>query len=206
MSRSKSSKRWLQEHFSDPYVQQAQQQGYRSRAVFKLKEIQDKDRLLKPGMTVIDLGAAPGGWSQLAAQLVGGKGRVIALDRLAMEPLGGVEFIQGDFHEQATYDQLLQRLGGRTVDLVISDMAPNISGVKAADQAGSVYLAELAFDFAKHSLRQGGDLLVKVFQGQGFDPLFKELRRHFASVVSRKPKSSRSRSAEVYLLARNYDL
>ncbi|NJN47102.1 MAG: 23S rRNA (uridine(2552)-2'-O)-methyltransferase RlmE [Candidatus Competibacteraceae bacterium] len=196
----------MKEHFSDPYVQQAQQQGYRSRAVFKLKEIQDKDRLLKPGMTVIDLGAAPGGWSQLAAQLVGRKGRIIALDRLPMDPLDGVEFIQGDFHDLDSYDQLLQRLDGRTVDLVISDMAPNISGIKAADQAGSVYLAELAFDFAKQCLRQGGDLLVKVFQGQGFDPLLKELRRHFATVVSRKPRSSRPRSAEVYLLARNYDL
>jgi len=206
MSRSKSSNRWLKEHFSDPYVQLAQQQGYRSRAVFKLKEIQDKDRLLKPGMTVIDLGAAPGGWSQLAAQLVGRKGQVIALDKLPIAPLTGVEFIQGDFHEQEVYDQLLQRLDGRTVDLVISDMAPNLTGIKAADQAGSMYLAELAVDFANQCLRKGGDLLVKAFQGQGFDPLLKELRRQFATVVSRKPKSSRPRSAEVYLLARNYDL
>lgn len=206
MARSKSSARWLREHAEDPYVRRARREGYRSRAVYKLKEIQDKDRVLHPGMTVVDLGAAPGSWSQLSTQIVGPAGRAIALDRLPMDEIPGVEFIQGDFREQAVLDRLRERLAGRSVDLVISDMAPNSSGIKAVDQPAGMYLAELATDFARQSLRPGGDLLVKVFQGEGFDALLSELRGNFASVVSRKPKSSRSRSPEIYLLARNYRL
>lgn len=206
MSRSKSSARWLREHYEDEYVKLARQQGYRSRAVYKLQEIHAKDRLLKPGMTVIDLGAAPGGWSQFAAQLVGEQGKVIALDRLPMDVLPGVEFMQGDLREQATLDRLLAMLAGRTADLVISDMAPNTSGIKAIDQPSGIYLAELALDLAKCCLKAGGDLLVKAFQGEGFDALLRELRSRFATVVVRKPKASRSRSPETYLLARNYHL
>ncbi|MFO1431071.1 MAG: 23S rRNA (uridine(2552)-2'-O)-methyltransferase RlmE [Candidatus Competibacteraceae bacterium] len=206
MSRSKSSRRWLQEHFTDEYVRLAREQGYRSRAVFKLMEIQSRDRILKPGMTVIDLGAAPGGWSQFAAQQVGRQGKVIALDILPMEPLAGVDFIEGDFREQETLDRLLALLAGRPVDLVISDMAPNTSGIKAVDQPRGMYLAELALDLAGQCLRPGGDLLLKTFQGEGFDALLRELRRRFTTVVSRKPKASRPRSPEAYLLARNYQL
>lgn len=204
MARSKSSARWLREHFTDEYVKRAQQDGYRSRAVYKLLEIHEKDRLLRPGLTVVDLGAAPGGWSQLSARLVGGQGRVMALDILPMEPLPGVEFIEGDFREAAVLDQLLAALDGRTVDVVLSDMAPNASGVKAVDQPSIMYLAELALDFARQRLRPGGDFLVKVFQGEGFDAYFKALRTAFATVAPRKPRASRARSAEQYLLARNY--
>jgi len=204
MARSKSSTRWLREHFTDEYVKRAQQEGYRSRAVYKLLEIQEKDRLLRPGLTVVDLGAAPGGWSQLATRLAGGKGRVIALDILPMEPLPGVQFIKGDFRETAVLDQLLAALEGRTVDLVLSDMAPNTSGIKAVDQPSSLYLAELALDFASQRLRSGGDFLVKAFQGEGFDNLLKVLRAAFTTVTPRKPRASRPRSAEQYLLARNY--
>lgn len=204
MTRSKSSARWLREHFTDEYVKRAQEEGYRSRAVYKLLEIQEKDRLLRPGLTVVDLGAAPGGWSQLAARLVGGQGAVIALDMLPMEPLAGVEFIPGDFRETAVLERLMAVLNGRPVDLVISDMAPNTSGIKAVDQPRGMYLAELALDFAGQCLRSGGDLLVKVFQGEGFDPFLKSLRAGFATVAPRKPKASRARSAERYLLARNY--
>ena len=206
MSRSKSSQRWLREHFTDEYVRLAREQGYRSRAVFKLMEIQTRDRILKPGMTVIDLGAAPGGWSQFAAQQVGRQGKVIALDMLPMEPLAGVDFIEGDFREQETLDRLLALLAGRPVDLVISDMAPNTSGIKAVDQPRGIYLAELALDLARQCLRPGGDLLLKTFQGEGFDALLRELHRSFATVANRKPKASRSRSPEAYLLARNYHL
>jgi 23S rRNA (uridine2552-2'-O)-methyltransferase len=206
MARTKTSSRWLREHFADEFVKRAQQEGYRSRAVYKLKEIQEKDRLIKSGMTIIDLGAAPGGWSQFAAQVVGERGKVIALDILPLVPLAGVGFIQGDFREQAVLDQLLAMLAGVKVDLVISDMAPNTSGVKVVDQARGMYLAELVLDFAKQCLKSGGDLLIKVFQGEGFDALLKELRISFAVVASRKPKSSRSRSPELYLLARNYRL
>ena len=206
MSRSKSSTRWLREHFEDGYVRLARKQGYRSRSVYKLQEIQDKDQLLKPGMTVIDLGAAPGGWSQFAAQVVGQQGKVIALDILPMDALPGVDFLQGDLREQATLDHLLALLAGRPVDLVISDMAPNTSGVKAIDQPRGLYLAELALELARRCLRSGGDLLVKAFQGEGFTALLQELRCNFATVVSRKPKASRSRSPEIYLLARNYYL
>ena len=204
MARSKSSARWLREHFTDEYVKRAQQDGYRSRAVYKLLEIHEKDRLLRPGLAVVDLGAAPGGWSQLATRLVGGQGRVMALDILPMESLPSVEFIEGDFRETAVLDQLLAALDGRSVDLVLSDMAPNTSGVKAVDQPSSLYLAELALDFARQCLKPGGDFLVKAFQGEGFDKFLKELRVAFATVAPRKPRASRARSAEQYLLARNY--
>ena len=204
MARSKSSARWLREHFTDEYVKRAQAEGYRSRAAYKLLEIQEKDRLLRPGLTVVDLGAAPGGWSQLAARLVGGQGVVIALDLLPMEPLPGVTFIEGDFREAAILEQLLTTLNGRPVDLVISDMAPNTSGIKAVDQPRGIYLAELALDFTRRCLRPGGDFLVKVFQGEGFDAFLKDLRATFATVAPRKPRASRARSAEQYLLARNY--
>lgn len=204
MARSKSSTRWLREHFTDEYVKRAQQEGYRSRAVYKLLEIHEKDRLLRPGLTMVDLGAAPGGWSQLAARLVGRQGRVIALDVLPMEPLPGVQFIEGDFRETAVLEQLLAALEGRTVDLVLSDMAPNTSGIKAVDQPSSLYLAELALDFVSQRLRPGGDFLVKAFQGEGFDAFFKTLRVAFTTVAPRKPRASRPRSAEQYLLARNY--
>ena len=206
MGRSKSSARWLREHVTDEYVKLARKQGYRSRAVFKLMEIQARDRILKPGMTVIDLGAAPGSWSQFAAQWVGRQGKVIALDILPMAPLAEVEFIEGDFREQETLDRLLALLAGRPVDLVIADMAPNTSGIKAVDQPRGIYLAELTLDLARQCLRSGGDLLVKTFQGEGFDNLLRELRRSFATVSNRKPKASRPRSPEVYLLARNYHL
>lgn len=206
MSRSKSSARWLREHFKDEYVKRAQQAGYRSRAVYKLQEIQEKDHLLRPGMTVVDLGAAPGGWSQFAVQMVGDQGKVIALDILPVDAIAGVEFVQGDFREQEVLDRLVHVLAGRPVDLVISDMAPNISGIKAVDQPRGIYLSELAVDFAREVLTPGGHLLVKVFQGEGFDALLRELRTDFASVVSRKPQASRSRSPEIYLLARNYQV
>jgi 23S rRNA (uridine2552-2'-O)-methyltransferase len=206
LKRGKSSARWLREHFADEYVKRARDAGYRSRAVYKLKEIQDKDRLIRPGMTVLDLGAAPGGWSQLAAKLVGKKGRVIALDVLPMEPLAGVEAIQGDFREQDVLESVLAVLGGRPADLVISDMAPNSSGIKAVDQLRQMYLTELALDLARGCLKPGGDLLLKVFQGEGFDALLSELRKDFSTATVRKPKPSRARSREVYLLARNYQL
>lgn len=204
MTRSKSSAHWLREHFTDEYVKRAQEEGYRSRAVYKLLEIHEKDRLLRPGLTVVDLGAAPGGWSQLAIRLVGAQGVIIALDVLPMEALPGVEFIQGDFREAAVLERLLEVLNDRPVDLVISDMAPNTSGIKVVDQPRGMYLAELALDFARQCLRPGGDLLVKAFQGEGFDVFLKDLRGAFATVAPRKPKASRSRSAEQYLLARNY--
>jgi len=204
MARSKSSARWLREHFTDEYVKRAQQDGYRCRAVYKLLEIQEKDHLLRPGLTVVDLGASPGGWSQLATRLVGGAGRVLALDILPMEPLAGVEFIEGDFRESAVLDHLLTVLAGRVVDVVLSDMAPNTSGVKAVDQPSVMYLAELALDFACRRLRPGGSFLVKTFQGEGFDDFLRAVRTAFTTVAPRKPRASRARSAEQYLLARNY--
>ncbi len=204
MARTRSSARWLREHFTDEYVRRAQVEGYRSRAAYKLLEIHDRDRLLRPGMTVVDLGAAPGGWSQVATKLVGGQGRVIAMDLLPMEPLAGVEFIQGDFRETEVLERLLAALADRPVDLVLSDMAPNASGIKAVDQPRGLYLAELALDFAGRRLRPGGDFLVKAFQGEGFDAFLKSLRAAFVTVTPRKPRASRARSAEQYLLARNY--
>ena len=206
MARSKSSERWLREHFGDAFVRQAQALGLRSRAAFKLLEIDQRDRLLRPGQTVVDLGAAPGGWAQVAADKVGPGGRVVALDLLPIDPLPGVTVLQGDFTEQAVLDRLLGELDGRPVDLVLSDMAPNMSGMKAVDQPRAALLAELALDCARQVLRPKGDLLLKMFQGEGFDPLLAELRAAFSKVVVRKPKASRPRSREVYLLARNYRL
>lgn len=203
MARSKSSRRWLTEHFDDPYVKQAQQQGLRSRAAFKLLELQEKYDLIRSGMTVIDLGAAPGGWCQVARPLVGTHGRVIALDILAMDPLDGVEFIHGDFTEDEPLQRLESTLGETGVDLVLSDMAPNISGMATVDQAKAMYLAELALEFSRSQLKPGGDLVVKLFQGSDFDSYVREVRSLFASVQVIKPRASRPRSREVYLLARD---
>jgi 23S rRNA (uridine2552-2'-O)-methyltransferase len=202
--RTKSSRRWLGEHFDDEYVKKAQQQGYRSRAAYKLLEIQQKDRLIKPGEIIIDLGAAPGGWSQVAAELAGSKGRVIALDILPIEPIAGVECLQGDFTEQNVFDQLFVALGSDEAGLVLSDMAPNISGIKAVDQPKSIYLAELAVDLAQKVLVKQGDLLIKVFQGEGFDELLRQIRELFTKIIIRKPQASRSRSREVYILAKGF--
>jgi 23S rRNA (uridine2552-2'-O)-methyltransferase len=204
MARSKSSKRWLNEHFDDEYVRRAQQEGYRSRAIYKLIEIQQKDQLLKPGMTVIDLGAAPGGWSEYAVRKLGGKGRMIALDILPMEPIDGVEIIQGDFREDDVLAQLLDLISESGADLVISDMAPNISGMEVVDIPRSYYLADLALDLAIQVLKPGGGLLVKLFQGEGFDEYQKSLKQNFKRVVMRKPKASRARSREIYALATGY--
>ena len=200
MSRSKTSKQWLKEHFDDQYVRQSQDQGYRSRASFKLLEIQDKDKLLRPGMTVVDLGAAPGGWSQVAAELVGDSGRVIACDLLTMDAIAGVEFIEGDFTEQAVLDDILAKLGSQGADLVISDMAPNLSGMKDIDQPRAMELAELALDLARTTLHDGAYFLVKVFQGEGFDAFRRDMQSCFTQVKTRKPGASRQRSREVYLL------
>lgn len=204
MKKHRSKQRWLDEHFNDPYVKQAQQQGYRSRAAFKLIEINERDKLLRENITVVDLGAAPGGWSQVAMRAIGKRGRVIATDILAMEPIAGVEFIHGDFREEAIFDQLRQRIGNHGADLVISDMAPNISGMGAIDQPRAMYLVELAVDLAQNVLAPQGDLLIKVFQGEGFDALLRDLRKSFSKVLIRKPKASRARSKEVYILARGY--
>ncbi len=201
MSHSKSSKKWLKEHFSDKYVKEAQQLGYRSRAACKLIDIQKSDHLIKPNMIIVDLGAAPGGWSQMAAKWLNHSGRIFALDILLMDPISGVEFIQGDFRGKHVFNALLSKLEGKGVDLVMSDMAPNISGIKAVDQAREMYLAELALDFACRVLVPNGDFLVKVFQGEDFDAYLKTLRSQFSRVVIRKPQSSRSRSRELYLLA-----
>lgn len=200
MARSKSSKQWLREHFEDDYVRKSQDAGYRSRASFKLLEIQEKDRLIRPGMTVVDLGSAPGGWSQVAAELAIG-GRVIATDILPMPGLAGVEFLQGDFTELQVYTRLEQLLGSQRADLVLSDMAPNMSGVRDIDQPAAMYLAELALDMAQSTLAKEGSFLVKVFEGEGMDAYQKSLRANFRQVRTRKPKSSRSRSREYYLLA-----
>jgi len=192
----------MREHVTDPFVRQARQEGYRSRAAFKLKELCQQDRLIRPGMTVVDLGAAPGGWAQVAADLVGPKGRVIAVDMLEMAPVPGVEFLRGDFREEATLERLEAALGGVRVDLVISDMAPNISGISMVDQARGMHLAELALEFAHKWLKPGGSLLVKTFQGEGYPELREALRRSFSQVLTRKPLASRSRSSEIYLLAK----
>jgi len=194
----------LKEHFDDAYVRKSREQGYRSRASFKLLEIQERDHLIKPGMTVIDLGAAPGGWSQVAAQLVGPRGRVIASDILPMDALADVQFIQGDFTENEVVEQLLEAIGSDRADLVLSDMAPNMSGMKEIDQPRVLSLAELALDLARTVLRTDGTLLVKVFQGAGLDAFQKELKTCFRSVKVRKPQASRARSAELYLLAEGF--
>ncbi|KXS37191.1 MAG: 23S rRNA (uridine2552-2'-O)-methyltransferase [Halomonadaceae bacterium T82-2] len=198
---SKSSAGWLKEHFDDPYVKRSWQDGYRSRASYKLLELDEKDQLFKPGMTVIDLGAAPGGWSQVAAERVEPNGLVIASDILEMDALAGVEFIQGDFTEDEVLEAILAQLGERPVDLIISDMAPNMSGMAAIDQPKAMYLVELALDLARQTLKPGGRLLTKVFQGEGFDDYLKALRDSFTRVMTRKPGASRNRSREVYLLA-----
>jgi 23S rRNA (uridine2552-2'-O)-methyltransferase len=204
MGRSKSSSRWMQEHFNDEYVKMAQVKGYRSRAVFKLEEIQDKDQIIKPGMNIIDLGAAPGGWSQFAREIIGKKNKIIALDILPMEPIEGVDFIQGDFREQAVLDELYAVLDGAEVNLVMSDMAPNMSGSKAVDQPRSIYLGELALETAKTVLTKGGTFLVKLFHGEGFEDFYQEVQKSFSKVVIRKPKASRPRSNEVYILAKGF--
>jgi len=203
MKRTKTSKAWMQQHVNDPYVQQAKHLGYRARSAFKLTEIDAKDHLLKPGMLVVDLGATPGGWSQIAAQKIGERGRVIALDLVEMVGLPGVTFIQGDFTEAATLATLLDTLAGQRIDLVISDMAPNISGIVLADQARGFYLAELALDFAVNHLKPGGGFVVKVFQGGDFDAYLKNLRARFKQVSIRKPEASRSKSSEVYLVGKD---
>jgi 23S rRNA (uridine2552-2'-O)-methyltransferase len=204
MKRTKSSQQWLKRHFDDPYVKEAQKAGYRSRAVFKLLEIQEKDRILLTGRVVVDLGAAPGGWSQVAVPLVGKQGVVIALDILPMEPIEAVAFLQGDFTEHAVHERLLTVIDGRKVDLVMSDMAPNISGMKAVDQPRAMYLAELALDFAKSVLKEKGDFVTKLFQGEGSDDYLKKLRACFDKVVIRKPKASRAQSREVYIIAKGF--
>lgn len=202
-ARSKSSQRWLKEHFSDPYVKKAQAEGLRSRAAYKLEELVERDRLLKPGMVVVDLGAAPGGWSQWVRQALGDSGRVIALDILEMPSLAGVEFLHGDFRDDDVLSRLEAALGDQPVDLVLSDMAPNKSGVDAVDQPRGMHLAELAMEFADRHLRPGGSFLIKLFQGVGFDEYVRELRQRYARVVIRKPAASRRRSPEVYALAQD---
>ena len=204
MVSSKSSKKWLEERARDQYVKKSKQAGFRSRASFKLLEIQEKDRFIQPGMIVVDLGSAPGGWSQAAKILVGDKGSVLATDILPMAPISGVKFIQGDFTEDAVFEDLIERVGGESVDLVISDMAPNITGIRAIDQPGSMHLAELALDFARSILREGAYFLVKVFEGEGMSEFKQVLANEFEKVKVRKPKASRSRSREVYLLAEKY--
>lgn len=202
MARSKSSASWLKEHFDDHYVNLAKQEGWRSRAVYKLQEIDDKDRLFKPGMCVVDLGAAPGGWSQWTTHKVGQNGEVFALDILPVEPFAGVTFIQGDFREDEVYNQLLSELDGRSVDVVMSDMAPNMSGNKGVDIPRAMHLVELCLELADQVLKPNGDLLMKVFQGEGYEELLRTLRERYTKVITRKPKASRPRSREIYLLAR----
>ena len=204
MVSSKSSKKWLEERARDKYVKKSKQAGFRSRASFKLLEIQEKDRFIQPGMIVVDLGSAPGGWSQAAKILVGDKGSVLATDILPMAPISGVKFIQGDFTEDAVFEDLIERVGGESVDIVISDMAPNITGIRAIDQPGSMHLAELALDFARSILREGAYFLVKVFEGEGIGEFKQILASEFEKVKVRKPKASRSRSREFYLLAEKY--
>lgn len=204
MARSKSSGRWLDEHFNDQYVKKSQQDGYRSRASYKLLELQEKDKLFKSGMSVLDLGSAPGGWSQVAVELVGKRGRVVASDILSMEPIAGVDFVQGDFTELEVYEQIISVLGEDKVDLVISDMAPNMSGVSAVDQPKAMYLVELSVDMADQILSPGGALVAKVFHGDGFDELLRTARSKFNKVQIRKPDASRARSKEQYLVASGF--
>ena len=202
MARSMTSKAWMREHVSDAYVQRARREGYRSRAAYKLQQIARTDRLIARGMTVVDLGAAPGGWSQVAAELVGPKGKVVAVDLLEMAAVGSVVFVQGDFREARTVERLEAELRGAPVDLVVSDMAPNITGISVTDQARGIQLAELALEFAIKCLKPDGNLLVKTFQGAGFRELREAMRRHFQQVLTRKPQASRGRSSEVYLLGK----
>ncbi len=204
MARSKSSGNWLREHFDDEFVKQSQKDGYRSRAVYKLKEIDEKDYLLKPGSVVIDLGAAPGSWCEYVVRKLKGRGRIIALDILPMEPMDGVEIITGDFLEDDVFNELLNTLQSDRPDLVICDMAPNMSGQQAVDIPRAMYMAELALDLSQQVLKPGGGLLVKLFQGEGFDDYIKQMRKHFGRVVMRKPKASRPRSKEVYGLATEF--
>ncbi len=199
-----SSKAWLKEHRDDPYVQQAQREGYRSRACYKLLELQEKDRLIHSGMTVLDLGSAPGGWSQVAVARVGENGTVIASDILPMDSLAGVTFIEGDFTEESVFQQILAALDGKPVDLVISDMAPNMSGVHAVDQPRAIYLAELALDMAQQVLAPGGAFVAKLFHGEGFDQVFQQTKGSFHKVLTRKPRASRPRSREVYMVAKGF--
>jgi 23S rRNA (uridine2552-2'-O)-methyltransferase len=202
MARNKTDKAWMREHVTDPFVQKAKQHGMRSRAAYKLEEMCERDRLIAPGMTVVDLGAAPGGWSQIAAARVGAKGKVIAVDVLEMAPIHGVTFIRGDFREAATLAEVEQALAGVQADLVVSDMSPNISGIGVSDQARAAHLAELALDFAVKWLKPGGNLLVKTFQGSGYVELRTALRAHFRELLTRKPEASRGRSSEIYLLGK----
>ena len=190
----------MQEHINDEFVKRAQRDGYRARAAYKLMEIDDKDQLIKPGMTIVDLGATPGSWSQVAVQRIKGQGRIIALDLLEMAAIPGVDFIQGDFREESVLNQLEEKLNNRPIDLVIADMAPNISGISSVDQANAAYLTELALEFSLKWLKPGGNFLVKVFIGSGFEEIVKTMRLGFDKVVTRKPKASRDRSSEVYLL------
>lgn len=200
--RKQKTRKWAKAHADDPFVQQAQQEGYRSRAVYKLKELDERDRLITPGMTVLELGAAPGGWSQYVVEKVGKKGRVFALDVLPMEPVEGVHVIQGDFTENSVLEQLLEAVGPERVDLVLSDMAPNISGIRSSDQARTIYLGELAVDLARQVLRPGGRLLLKSFEGEGIDHLRKQIKENFSGLITRKPGASRAKSREIYLLAK----
>jgi 23S rRNA (uridine2552-2'-O)-methyltransferase len=204
VARSKSSSRWLQEHVNDPYVKQAQKDGYRARSSYKLIELNERDRLLRPGMRVLDLGSAPGGWSQVASALVGEKGRVLATDILPMDPLPNVDFIQGDFREESVMNAILVQLQGERPDVVLSDMLPNISGISSADQAGAIYLLELALDMVRRVLKPGGSFVAKLFQGVGSDAYLKELRAAFEKVSIRKPAASRARSREVYVVAKGF--
>jgi 23S rRNA (uridine2552-2'-O)-methyltransferase len=204
LSRSKTSKAWLKEHFDDKFVQQSQKDGYRSRAAYKLIELNDKDRLIQEGMMVVDLGSAPGGWSQIAANMVGHTGRVVASDILPMDSYAGVEFIEGDFTEEAVYDEIVKVMKNQLADVVISDMAPNMSGMSAIDQPQSMYLVELALDMARQVLKPGGDFVAKVFHGEGFDDYIKDVRSSFSKVVMRKPDSSRARSKETYVVGKGF--
>lgn len=204
MARSKSSGGWLKEHVNDPFVKRAQKDGYRSRASYKLLELSEKDKLIKPGMLVIDLGSAPGGWSQVASKLVGDKSRLIASDILPMDPLPDVDFIQGDFTEETVFNEILALIDGRPVDVVISDMAPNLSGISTVDQVGSIYLIELALDMAQQVLKPKGTFVAKAFQGEGYEAFVKQVREHFESVLIRKPDASRSRSREVYVVGKGF--
>jgi 23S rRNA (uridine2552-2'-O)-methyltransferase len=204
MARSKSSSQWLNEHVNDVYVKRAQSDGYRSRASYKLLELIEKDKLARPAMVTMDLGSAPGGWSQVLAAIVGDKGRVIASDILPMDSIAGVDFIQGDFTEDNVFDEIMATLDGAPVDLVVSDMAPNISGINAADQASSMYLVELALDMARQVLKPGGNFVAKVFQGVGYDEYLQDVRTSFTKVLIRKPDASRARSREVYVVGKGF--